>query len=97
VLDGARAKEYDAYALANFDFNNAGHYCYTVRGASGNDDLVNVDAHESRLYNDVVAMRFSDDGTSVVFVARDGGKFLRVLYDLGPSRPVTAELMPPSY
>jgi hypothetical protein len=96
VLDGARAKEYDALGLRDFDFNG-GHYCYVVRGASGNDDLVNVDGHESRLYNDVVDMRFSDDRTSVVFVARDGGKFLRVLYDLGNSSPMTAELAPAAY
>jgi hypothetical protein len=56
-----------------------------------------VDGHESRLYNDVVDMRFSDDRTSVVFVARDGGKFLRVLYDLGNSSPMTAELAPAAY
>lgn len=97
VLDGARAKEYDALSLRDFDFNSAGHYCYIVRGASGNRDLVNVDAQESRLYDDVVDTRFSEDGTSVVFVAHDGARFLRVIYDLGPSRPVVAELAPASY
>ena len=97
VLDGARAKEYDAFSLRDFDFNGAGHYCYIVRGASGNRDLVNVDAQESRLYDDVVDTRFSEDGTSVVFVAHDGARFLRVIYDLSPSRPVVAELLPASY
>jgi hypothetical protein len=96
VLDGARAKEYDAFGLRDFNFNSAGHYCYIVRGASGNHDLINVDALESRLYDDVVDARFSEDGTSAVFVARDGGRFLRVIYDLSPSRPVTAELIAPS-
>jgi hypothetical protein len=92
VLDGARAKEYDAYSLREFDFNKAGHYCYTVRGASGNSDLVNVDGHESRLYNDVVDTRFSEDGQSTVFVARDGGRFFRVTYELGAAGPQRAAL-----
>jgi hypothetical protein len=94
VLDGARAKEYDAFSLREFDFNKTGHYCYTVRGASGNDDLVNVDAHESRLYNDVVDTRFSEDGMSVVFVARDGGRFFRVTYELGTAGPMMAAMVP---
>ena len=93
VLDGARGKEYDAFSLRNFGFNSAGHYCYIVRGASGNRDLVNVDAQESRLYDDVVDTRFSDDGTSVVFVAHDGARFLRVSFDLGSSQPVVASLL----
>jgi hypothetical protein len=83
VLDGARAKEYDAFSLLNFDFNKSGHYCYEVHGASGDNDLVNVDGHESRLYNRLGDTHFTDNGRSVVFVARDGGRFFRVTYELG--------------
>jgi hypothetical protein len=97
VIDGARAKEYDAFGLLNFDSNKAGHYCYEVHGASGDNDLVNVDGHESRLYNAVVDARFSDDGKSVVFVARDGGRFFRVTYDLGTAGPVMAAVVPASH
>ena len=59
VIDGACAKEYDAFGLLNFDSNKAGHYCYEVHGASGDNDLVNVDGHESRLYNAAVDTRLA--------------------------------------
>jgi hypothetical protein len=77
-------------------WDKAGHYCYEVRGASGDNDLVNVDGHESRLYNAALDARFSDDGRSVVFVARDGGHFFRVTYDLAAAGPVMAALLPAS-
>jgi hypothetical protein len=96
VIDGARAKEYDALGLLNFDSNKAAHYCYEVHGASGENDLINVDGHESRLYNATVGTRFSDDGKSVSFVARDGGRFFRVTYDLVTTGPVMAALVPGS-
>ena len=94
VIDGACAKQYDAFGLLNFDSNKAGHYCYEVHGASGDNDLVNVDGHESRLYNAAVDTRFSDDGKSVVFVARNGGRFFRVTYDLVTAGPVMAVVLP---
>jgi hypothetical protein len=96
VLDGVAGKEYDALSLVNFDLGKTGHYCYEVRGASGDKDLVNVDGHESRLYNAAIAARFSDDAKNVTFVARDGGRFFRVTYSLGSGAEVapTAPVAP---
>jgi len=83
VLDGIAGPEYNALELARFDFDNkAQHYCYEVLGAMGRQDLVNVEGHESRLYDEVSNARISADGKSVVFVARDGARFLRVTYAL---------------
>jgi hypothetical protein len=62
----------------------------------GENDLINVDGHESRLYNATVGARFSDDRKSVSFVARDGGRFFRVTYDLVTTGPVMAALVPGS-
>jgi hypothetical protein len=83
VLDGIAGPEYNALGLARFNFDNkAEHYCYEVVGAMGRQDLVNVDGHESRLYDEVSNARISADGKSVVFTARDGARFLRVTYAL---------------
>jgi len=44
--------------------------------------LVNVDGHESRLYDDVLGVWFIEDEKLVVFAGRDGMRFLRVTYAL---------------
>lgn len=83
VLDGKAGPEYDVLGLENFDFaKDASHFHYEVHGAKGDRDLVNVDGHESRLYDSVWATGFSDDGKSVFFIARDDKRFLRVSYPL---------------
>jgi hypothetical protein len=56
------------------------HYFYVVYGLKGDkahDVLVNVDGHVSKRYDSVVNASF-DDVKTLVFVARDGSKFLRV-------------------
>lgn len=88
VLDGQAGHEYDALNLTNFDFDaDSRHYFYEVLGAEGNRDLLNVDGHESRLYDDVTYPRFVPENKTVAFVARDGARFLRVTYDLGAASP----------
>jgi hypothetical protein len=83
VLDGKAGPEYDVLELENFDCaKDASHFHYEVRGAKGDRDLVNVDGHESRLYDSVWATGFSDDGEKVIFIARDDKRFLRVSYPL---------------
>ena len=54
---------------------DSGHFAHVGRRASSENELINVDGHESRFYNATVGARFSDDGKSVSFVARDGGRF----------------------
>lgn len=83
VIDGQSGPEYDALNISRFGFaKDALHYFYEVLGAKGDRDLVNVDGHESRLYDTLAAVRFTDDGKAVTFVARDGSRFLRVTFAL---------------
>jgi hypothetical protein len=48
------------------------HFWYIVGGVQGDHSLVNVDGHESRVYDDVFPTRLSEDGDAVNFVALDG-------------------------
>ena len=83
VMDGKAGPEYDALELENFDFGvDASHFHYEVHGAKEDRDLVNVDGHESRLYNSVWATHFAADGERVTFFARDDGRILRVIAPL---------------
>lgn len=41
-----------------------------------------VDGHESKTYDELAGMRFTEDGTALIFVARDGVRLLRVTYQL---------------
>jgi hypothetical protein len=65
--------------------DDAAHLAYVI--ASGKErskalrSLV-IDGHESKLYDDLVGMRFLEDGKLVAFVARDSMRFLRVTYTL---------------
>lgn len=91
VIDGQVGPEYDAKNIARFDFDaDAHHYFYEVLGAKGDRDLMNVDGHESRLYDSVAYPRFLEDKKGVTFVARDGVRFLRVTFSLAPTS--TAQL-----
>ena len=84
VIDGRAGPEYDAKNIVAFDFDaDAHHYFYEVLGAKGDRDLVNVDGHESRVYDSVAYPRFREGKKAVTFVARDGTRFLRVTYPLG--------------
>lgn len=79
ILDGQQGPEYDALNLRNFQFEeDAKHYFYEVIGAKGNKDLVNVDGHESQLYDFVISSRFVPHSNTMSFVARSGQKFLLV-------------------
>jgi hypothetical protein len=79
IIDGQSGPEYDALNISRFGFaKDALHYFYEVFGAQGNRDLVNVDGHESKLYDWVAAARFAEEGKTVTFVARDGLRLLRV-------------------
>jgi hypothetical protein len=79
VLDGQQGPEYDALSLRNFRFTEEGkHFFYEVVGAKGNRDLVNVDGHESQLYDFVISGRFVPHSKTMSFVARDGRRFLLV-------------------
>src|SRR5262249_49589332 len=80
VLDGGALKEYDAFNISYFEFGDAGHYSFVVRGASGSNDLINIDGHESRLYSDVLRTHPAEEGKSATYVARDGSRFFRVTY-----------------
>lgn len=83
ILDGQPGPEYDALNIRNFRFTgNAKHYYYEVIGAKGDRDLVNVDGHESQLYDGVIDTRFASGGKLVTFIARDGRRFLRVSSNL---------------
>jgi len=85
IIDGQAGPEYDAKNLVAFRFDaGAHHYSYAVLGAKGDRDLMNVDGHESRVYDAVAYPRFLEDKQAVTFVARDGTRFLRVTYALGP-------------
>jgi hypothetical protein len=54
VIDGQSGPDYNALGLADFNFDpDSHHYFYEVIGAEGDRDLVNVDGHESRLYDAV--------------------------------------------
>lgn len=81
IIDGHAGAEYDALNLARFEFDrDAHHYFYEVVGAKGNRDIVNVDGHESKLYDSAAHARFSEDHKTMSFVARDARRFLRVTY-----------------
>ncbi len=83
IMDGKAGPEYDVLGLENFDFaKNGGHFHYEVHGAKGTRDLVNVDGHESRLYDFVWATQFSNDEKNVTFVALDDKRLFRVTYPL---------------
>jgi hypothetical protein len=100
VLDGVAQKQYDALNITYFDLDNDGHYSYVVRGASGNNDLINIDGHESRVYSDVVYIRSAAKGKNGTYVARDGGKFVRVTYSSVPTAAVSitpASSPPPAH
>src|SRR4029077_10498514 len=86
IIDGKSGSGYNALGLANFNFDpDSHHYFYEVIGAEGDRDLVNVDGHESRLYDAVANTHYLSDGETIVFVARDGSRFLRVTYTPSPS------------
>jgi hypothetical protein len=86
VIDGQSGPDYNALGLADFNFDpDSHHYFYEVIGAEGDRDLVNVDGHESRLYDAVANTHYLPDGKTIAFVARDGSRFLRVTYTLSPS------------
>ncbi|MGH9746891.1 MAG: hypothetical protein ACRD59_12385 [Candidatus Acidiferrales bacterium] len=90
VLDGRSGQEYNALGLSSFDFDpEARHYSYEVLGADGDRDLVNVDGHESRLYDSVANTHYLPDAKTIAFIARDASRFLRVTYSLGPSNSVS--------
>lgn len=83
VIDGQSGPEYDALNITRFGFaKDALHYFYEVLGAKGDRDLVNVDGHESRLYDTLTGVRFTEEGKAVTFVARDGSRLLRVTFAL---------------
>ena len=83
IIDGKEGPEYNANGITSFGFDkNALHFTYTVIGAKGDRDLVNVDGHESRLYDFAAYPRFTDDGKKFEFIARDGSRLLRVSYTL---------------
>ena len=86
IIDGKSGSEYNALGLANFNFDPASrHYFYEVIGAEGDRDLVNVDGHESRLYDAVANAHYLSDRKTIAFVARDGSRFLRVTFTLSPA------------
>jgi hypothetical protein len=92
VVDGESGPEYNALAMVNFAFApDASHYFYEVIGADAKRDLVNVDGHESRLYDSVANARYVTDSKTIEFVALDGSRFLRVSYNLaaGGAPPVS--------
>jgi len=85
VIDGQAGTEYNALGLTAFNFDpESHHYFYEVIGAEGDRDLVDVDGHDSRLYDAVANARYLSDGKTIAFVARDGSHFLRVTYALSP-------------
>ncbi len=86
VLDGKPGQEYNALGINSFGFDpDSHHFFYEVIGAEADRDLVNVDGHESRLYDTVTNIRYLSDGKSVAFVARDGSRFLGVTFALSSS------------
>jgi hypothetical protein len=93
VIDGQSGREYNAIAIRNFGFDADGHHSfYEVIGADGDRDLLNIDGHDSRLYDSVANPEIAADGKSITFVARDGSRFLRVSYTLaGGSGAETAQ------
>lgn len=83
VMDGQVLQEYNALGIGDLMSNeNTVHYLYEVRGASGDRDLINIDGHESRLYDAVAGGHFSADKKTVIFAAIDGRRVLRVTYQL---------------
>jgi hypothetical protein len=86
VIDGKSGPEYNALALSAFNFDiESHHYFYEVIGAEGDRDLVNVDGHESRIYDAVAKAHYLPDGKRIAFLARDGARFLRVTFLLDPA------------
>lgn len=81
VMDGQQGKEYNAFGISFVQFSkDARHFSYLVGGADGKRDLVVVDGQESPLFDDLNLPRFSDDGKSASFVARDSSRLLRVTF-----------------
>lgn len=81
VIDNRDGPEYDALNISPFGFTKDGdHYFYRVHGAKGDQDLVNADGHESRLYDLITGARIDLEAKTFSFVARDGSRFLRVTF-----------------
>jgi len=82
VVDGHESPRYDALGVTGFNLSKDGsrYYC-VVKGAKGDRDLASVNGQESKLYDLVTGARFTEDEKSVVFIARDGLRMLRVGYD----------------
>jgi hypothetical protein len=82
VIDNQDGPEYNANNISPFGFTkDGGHYFYRVVGAKGDQDLVNADGHESRLYDLITGAQFDAEAKRFSFVARDGSRFLRVTFD----------------
>jgi hypothetical protein len=83
VIDGKAGPEYEAMYIGAFDFASvAGHHFYEIIGLKRGGDLVNIDGHESRLYDAVWSPPVVLDNNLVTFVARDGWRLLRVTFPL---------------
>jgi hypothetical protein len=82
VIDNRDGPEYNALNISPFGFTKDGdHYFYRVQGAKGDQDLVNADGHESRLYDLITGARIDVEAKTFSFVARDGSRFMRVTFD----------------
>jgi hypothetical protein len=91
IVDGQSGPDYNALGLADFGFDpDSHHFFYAVIGAEGDRDLVNIDGHESRIYDAVANTRYMPDGKTIAFVARDGSRFLRVTFALSPATSLPA-------
>ena len=84
VRNGKVGPEYNALGIEDYDQTfDAQHYLYQVHGASGNKDLVNVDGHESNLYDAIWDPEFAGDEKTATFVARRDRQLLRVTWPVG--------------
>jgi hypothetical protein len=85
VLDGEEGKEYDALALTNLTFSPASRrFAYEVHDAGRQlRSLIVLDGLEGKSYEAVFSnsLRFTDEDT-VVYVAREGRRYLRVTQSL---------------
>jgi hypothetical protein len=82
VIDNRDGPEYNALNISPFGFTKDGdHYFYRVQGAKGEQDLVNADGHESRLYDLITGARIDVEAKTFSFVARDGSRFMSVTFD----------------
>ncbi len=90
IVDGQSGPEYNALGMVDFAFDpDAHHYFYEVIGADDKRDLVDVDGHDSRLYDLATNLHYLADSKKIEFVARDGSHLLRVTYTPppGPGAP----------